>query len=250
MLLLDSGAQVNIIGEDIANDSKVKIYKLKQERFVTEASGNLLNIIGVCEIFVKLPFVKSTKKLECLVLRGNSVDREILVSCDMLIKWDLIHDTFGRETVTDFIHRNSTHYNISNSKLNKIKVKNINSMSQLYNKSNISTDDLLGKIPSDCIKLREKILKIHKKNFKEKLGPEDRINHEPVKLKIDKSREIKPVKHSKAYDIPLHLREAAKDEFNEMIKAGIIVEANGEANEWSSQAFPRRKPNTYPAKCR
>jgi len=63
----------------------------------------LLNIIGVCEIFVKIPFVKSTKKLECLVLRGNSVDREILVSCDTLMKWDLIHDTFGRETVTDFI---------------------------------------------------------------------------------------------------------------------------------------------------
>ena len=53
MLLLDSGAQVNIVGEEIANDSKVKIYKLKQERFVTEASGNLLNIIGVCEIFIK-----------------------------------------------------------------------------------------------------------------------------------------------------------------------------------------------------
>ena len=123
-------------------------------------------------------------------------------------------------------------------------------MSQLYNKSNISTDDLLGKIPSECIKLREKILKIHKQNFKEKLGPEDRINHEPVKLKIDKSRGIKPVKHSKAYDIPLHLREAAKVEFNEMIKAGIIVEADGEANDWSSQAFPRRKPNTYPVKCR
>ena len=30
-LLLDSGAQVNIVGEEIANESKVKIYKLKQE---------------------------------------------------------------------------------------------------------------------------------------------------------------------------------------------------------------------------
>ena len=30
MLLLDSGAQVNIVGEEIANDAKVKIYKLKQ----------------------------------------------------------------------------------------------------------------------------------------------------------------------------------------------------------------------------
>ena len=174
MLLLDSGAQVNIVGEEIANDAKVKIYKLKQERFVTEASGNLLNIIGSCELFIKLPFVKSTKKVECLVLRGSAVDREILISCDMLLKWDLIHSTFGRETVTDYFHRNSTHYN-SNSKLNKIKVKNVNSMSQLYNKSKISTDELLEKIHPECVKLREKILKLHKKNFKEKLGPLEKI---------------------------------------------------------------------------
>ena len=129
MLLLDSGAQVNIVGEEIANDAKVKIYKLKQERFVTEASGNLLNIIGVCELFIKLPFVKSTKKVECLVLRGSAVDRKILISCDMLLKWDLIHSTFGRETVTDYFHRNLTHYN-TNLKRNKINVKNVNSMSQ------------------------------------------------------------------------------------------------------------------------
>ena len=76
------------------------------------------------------------------------------------------------------------------------------------------------------------------------------IQNKTVKLKIDTSREIRPVKNTSAYDIPLHIREAAKDEFNEMIKAGIIVEADGEVNEWASLAFPRRKPNTYPAKCR
>ena len=185
------------------------------------------------------------------MLRGNCVDREILVSCDTLKKWDLIHSTFGRETVTDFINRsNSTCYNISNSRLIRNKVKNVNSLSQLYNKSQISTDELLGKIPSECVKLREKILKIHKRNFKEKLGPTDRINHEPVKLQIDESRGIKPVKHSKAYDIPIHLRESALAEFTEIRNAGIIVESDGEASEWSSQAFPRRKPNSYPIKCR
>ena len=111
--------------------------KLKQKRFVTEASGNMLNIIGSVEIYVQIPFVKSTKKLECLVLRGASVDREILVSCDTLMKWDLIHDTLGRETVTDYIYRNhATRYNISNSKLIN-KCKNINSMSQLYSKSTL-----------------------------------------------------------------------------------------------------------------
>ena len=160
------------------------------------------------------------------MLRGNSVDREILISCDRLKKWDLIHSTFGKET--DFINRNNlTRYNISNSRLIKNKVKNVNNLSQLYNKSQISTDELLGKIPSECVKLREKILKIHKRNFKEKLGPTDRINHEPVKLQIDESRKIKPVKYSKAYDIPIHLRESALAEFTEMRKAGIIVESDG-----------------------
>ena len=93
-------------------------------------------------------------------------------------------------------------------------------------------------------------LRIQKKNFKEKLGPTDRINYPPVRLEIDKSRGIKPVKHLKAYDIPIHLRKAAHAEFTEMRKAGIIVESDGEASEWSSQAFPRRKPNSWPIKCR
>ena len=98
--------------------------------------------------------------------------------------------------------------------------------------------------------MREKVLRIHNKNFKEKLGPTDRINYHPVKLEIDKTRGIKPVKHSKAYDIPIHLRKAAHAEFTEMRKAGIVVESDGEASEWSSQAFPRRKPNSWPIKCR
>ena len=98
----------------------------------------------------------------------------------MLLKWDLIYSSFGKETVTDYFNRNSTHYN-SNSKRNKLHVKNVNSMSQVYNKEKNSTDKLLEKIPPECVKLREKILKLHKKNFKEKLGPLDRIRHEPVK---------------------------------------------------------------------
>ena len=146
--------------------SSISIYKLKQEHFITEASGNLLNIIGVCELFIKLPFVKSTKKVECLVLRGSAVDREILISCDMLLKWDLIHSSFGRETVTDYFIRNLTHYN---SNLKRSKVKNVN-ISQLYNKSKISPEQLLDKVPTECVKLREKKLKLYKQILRRILG--------------------------------------------------------------------------------
>ena len=129
------------------------------------------------------------------------------------------------------------------------KVKNVNS-TDLYNKSNKPTNKLLENIPKEFLKLREKILMENKYNFKEKLGPLDRINHPPVKLKIDESRGIRPVKNTRAYDIPLHLREAAQDEFNEMISAGIIAPAEPEETGWASMAFPRKKPNSSPIKCR
>ena len=126
------------------------------------------------------------------------------------------------------------------------KIKNV---SQLYAKSKVPTDDLLNKVPKDCINLRGKILKNYHEVFKEKLGPEDRVNCPPVKLEIVHSRGITPVKNTKSFDIPIHLRKAANAEFSEMKKAGLIVETKNEASECCSQAFPRRKPNSWPIKC-
>ena len=105
----------------------------------------------------------------------------------------------------------------------------------------------MERIPAECVQLKQKILKLHKKNFKDKLGKLDRITCDPVQLKIDTSREIKPKKNTHCYDIPLHLKEAAREEFNEMLNSGIVVPADGEPTEWASLAFPRRKPNSYPA---
>ena len=34
-----------------------------------------------------------------------------------------------------------------------------------------------------------------------------------------------------------------------MKKAGLVVETKNEASDWCSQAFPRRKPNSWPIKC-
>jgi len=138
-LLLDSGAQVNIVGETIAREAKIKIFKLTKDRFVTEASGNRLNIIGTCEFYVKLSFLRTAKKITCLVLRGEAVDREILISCETLLKWDLIHSSFGQETVTDYCIRNSTNYNRNfNNSIKRSKIKNVN-IAQLYSKSKVTT---------------------------------------------------------------------------------------------------------------
>ena len=39
-------------------------------------------------------------------------------------------------------------------------------------------------------------------------------------------------------------------EFREMLKAGLVTETKNEASDWCSQAFPVRKPNSWPIKCR
>ena len=117
----------------------------------------------------------------------DDVDRDILVSCETLKKWDIIHCTFGQETVTNYINRCKLTRNLNNLTPQQMsnKIKNVSKLSQLYAKSKVPTDELLDKVPTECIKLREKVLRIHHKNFKENLGPNDRINHPPVKLQIE-----------------------------------------------------------------
>ena len=97
---------------------------------------------------------------------GNHVDRGILVSCQTLKNWDLIHPTFGCETITNYMNRcknnsNSTRHRMTN------KIKNV---SQLYSKSQVSTDDLLNKVPKDCVNLRDKILKKQSGGIQKEIG--------------------------------------------------------------------------------
>ena len=79
--------------------------------------------------------------------------------------------------------------------------------------------------------------------FKDKLKKTDRINIPTVKLQIDESRKIPPVHINTPFDVSYHLRKPAKEEFREMVNAGIIV-PNNEPSDWCSQAFPRLKPGS------
>ena len=103
--LFDSGASVSIMGEVMAKENKLTIKKLSKPKNVHEASGAKLDIIGTADMFVKIEAIGKTKKLRCLILRGSGVDREILISCKMLKRWNLIHDTFPHETVDNYVKR-------------------------------------------------------------------------------------------------------------------------------------------------
>merc|ERR1712055_188672 len=168
--LMDSGAQVCIMGELMAKENRLEIKSLTKPRNVHEASGRRLDIIGTADMWVKIAAIKTMKRLRCLILRGSGVDREILVSCKMLKKWGLIHSSFPHETVEDFCNRK-----------NKIKTQKI---AAVYDKSSISSKDRINNVPEGCQVLRQKILKKHAGIFKDKLGKLDRVNIPPVKLHL------------------------------------------------------------------
>ena len=59
----------------MARENKLSIRRLSKPKYLHEASGAKLDIIGTADMFVKIRAIGKTKKLQCLILRGSNVDR-------------------------------------------------------------------------------------------------------------------------------------------------------------------------------
>ena len=127
------------------------------------------------------------KYVEAALTRSNK--KETLISLSLLKKWDLLHDTFPYQTISDFIY----------SKRNKV----MKAYSIAYNfHSSIYEENRPLKKPSQkCNNLRENIMEKYSHVFKEELQPHDRMKVEPVKLKL-KEGYISPSFCSKPFDTP------------------------------------------------
>ena len=143
----------------MARENKLTIRRLSKPRNVHEASGAKLDIIGTADMFVKIAAIGKTKKLRCLILRGSGMDREVLISCKMLKRWDLLHETFPHETVRQYVKR-------------KLKLQKVASV---FNKSAIPSKVRVNTVSLECQMLRKEILKKHADIFKDKIGKTDRV---------------------------------------------------------------------------
>ena len=61
--LFDSGASVSLMGEQIARENNLTINRLDKPRNIYEAFGAKLDIIGSCDIYIKLKVLGKTKKI-------------------------------------------------------------------------------------------------------------------------------------------------------------------------------------------
>ena len=142
--------------------------------------------MGTIKTYLECEVLGGRKLIESAVIEGEGAS-EVLVSLGLMKKWDLIHDTFPAETVSDFLQR----------KINKTKI----AYSSRYSfDSSIYNESRKLKEPSkDCKKLKATIMSKWEDCFKEHLGPEDRMDVPPVKLRI-KEAGIKPFFCIKPYE--------------------------------------------------
>ena len=202
----------------------MEIILLERDLSIVEASGKFLRILGTVKLYLETEVLGVRKLMEAAVIEGQGF-KKILVSLGLMKKWDLIHQLFPNETVSDFVF--------------KLNNKSRLAYSSRYSfQSNLSTESTPLKKPSKlCRKLKEDIVKEWGDCLKEKLGPEDRMNVPPVKLKM-KDNNVKPSFCTRPFDTPYHLHEMYETELNACLEAGQIVPCGTEQSQWASKAFP------------
>ena len=132
-----------------------------------------MEIIGTARIYINNEVLGGRKYVEAAVTRSNK--KETLISLGLLKKWDLVHESFPFQTISDYVY-------------SKQRNKVLKAYSSTYNfHSSIYEENRPLKAPSaKCNKLRENLMGEYAHVFKEELEPHDRdrMKVEPVKLKL------------------------------------------------------------------
>ena len=69
-----------------------------------EASGKNLEILGTVKFYLEAEVLGGRKMVEAAVIRGEGT-KEVLVSLGLMKAWDIIHQSFPEETVTDYLFK-------------------------------------------------------------------------------------------------------------------------------------------------
>ena len=223
--IMDSGCTHPLTTLTVTQALKMEMTPLDRELDIVEASGNLLRILGTVSFYLECEMLGGRKLVEAAVIEGEGA-AEILISLALMKKWDLIHDTFPMETISDYLTR----------KTNKVKY----AYSSLYSfNTDIYNKSVKIKEPSKiCNDLKLEIVKSWSDCFKETLGPNDRMSVDPVKLRMKDESKKKPSFCVRPFDTPYHLRDAYEKELNNCLSAGQLVPCGTETTAWSSKAFP------------
>ena len=91
----------------VIKELKAKITHLTQDLIIVEASGSELQIPVPAVIYIKAEVLgEDRKKLEVAMIEGLEGSKEVLVSMKLVKAWNVLHQSFLRESVNSYIKRN------------------------------------------------------------------------------------------------------------------------------------------------
>ena len=221
--IADSGTGVPILPIEIADEHDIEVRPVDpDEPGCIGASGHDLDIIGQCEMNVKIEGMKKVKRIHFLV--ANQSDDEILIDLATLVEWSILPKCFPmpmdekeRETKSKKRVKKVTVVESQEDKLTEVKEKRGSERSKLT-----FTDQEEGNFDNNqkMSQLKQSLLKEFKDIFKTELSVHDRIDIAPVNIETNANlASFRTSAKTTAIDTPLHLQNAATKELNKMIKA-------------------------------
>ena len=84
----------------------MEITPLTQDLIIVKASGSELKIMGTAVIYMEAEVLRPDKKqLEVAVIQGQEDTKENLVSLKLMKMWDVVHDSFLKESLSSNMFR-------------------------------------------------------------------------------------------------------------------------------------------------
>ena len=100
--VMDSGCSFPLTSTAVVEAIGAEVMPLTQKLEIIDASNRIMEIIGTARIYINHDVLGGRKYVEAAVTRSNK--KETLISLGLLKKWDLVHDSFPHQTISDYIY--------------------------------------------------------------------------------------------------------------------------------------------------
>ena len=235
----DSGASDTILKKSVVDKAGLKIDK-RYQSFITVANGQVCHIAGLVRI--EGFYQGQSCLIEALVCAD--LEPEILLGWQDMKKLGILPANFPASIFKVQSSNRSEAEEDSNapSCADSDDLKSGRNVVPAVNNSKQENENTSA-LPSEeeVAKFQEEILRDYEDVFSEKL------KSEPIRdftMKIEIHGDVKPLKVNVPREIPIHVRDPAKECMDELLAAGVVERVPaGESSAWCSPAFFILKPD-------
>ena len=102
--VMDSGCSFPLTSTAVVETLGIEVKPLKEKLVMLDASNRIMEVIGTARIYIDNQVLGGRKCVETAVIESSK--KETLISLGLLKKWDLLHESFPFQTISDYVNQN------------------------------------------------------------------------------------------------------------------------------------------------